>query len=675
MLQKLKVPHTLQWVIRLFFLYLVIFTIFRIATYIAFNPDKHALHGENPSQYGLIRILPAFFLGLLYDLRWISIVLAPIVIASCVPNWTPFRNRRNKRIWSVYLVIVTFLMLFFFGADFGHFEYVRTRLNASALNFFEDAAISLQMLWESYPIFWIFFALVVVILLLAWFINRSHFKVEEKNLHKSKYDYQRRWYLVTLLLMAFFIYGGISAKPLTKHDAFRKMNDEFRGFLSLNPFQNFFTSLKFRNPGFKGNKPDEKKRKEYYPLVADMLQPDSASRADTFYTRSVFSQQRNGVPLNVVVVFCESFSAYKSSMSGNPLDPTPFVQKMADSSLYFDRCFTPHFGTARGVFALTSGIPDVQMSRFSSRNKLAVHQRTIINDFENYGKYYFIGGNSDFNNFRGMISNIKGVNLYEQDQFHAKKYNVWGISDKNLFLESNDILKQQTKPFFAVIQTADNHEPYTIPKEDSDFIRKTVPADSLSKYGFKSESEYNATRYLDFCIQKFITAASQEAYFKNTLFIFIGDHGVIGDARNMYPESWTSHRLTEEHVPLIFYAPGILKPQKRIEPVSMVDVLPTAAGIAGESYTNTTFGRDLLDPKKKGNYAFTIFHDAAKIGLVSDSFYFVHDYNTGDDELLPLFHHQQIPKQQEEEYTRKYFALCEGIYETSKWMLINNKKE
>lgn len=673
MLQKLKVPHTLQWVIRLFVLYLVIFTLFRVATYIAFNPDKHALHGENAGEYGFARVLPAFFLGVLYDLRWISLALAPIVVASCVPHWTPFRNRRNKKIWSVYLVIITFVMLFFFGADFGHFEYVRTRLNASALNFFEDSAISLQMLWESYPIFWIFFGLVVLILILAWFINRTHFKVEEKNIHKSKYDYHRRWYLVTLALMAFFVYGGFSTTPLTKHDAFRKMNDEFRGFLSLNPFQNFFTSLKFRNPGFKGNKPDEKKRIGYYPVIASLIQPDSASLADTLYTRHENPVSLNGVPVNVVVVLCESLSAYKTSMSGNPLNATPFVQQMADSSLYFDRCFTPHFGTARGVFALLSGIPDVQISRFSSRNKHAVQQRTIINDFKEHDKLYFIGGSSKFNNFKGMIGNISNVKLFEQQHYHSKKYNVWGISDKNLFMESNDIMKQQTKPFFAVIQTADNHEPYTIPKEDTDFVKRTIPSDSLAKYGFKSESEYNATRYLDYCIQKFITQASKENYFRNTLFIFIGDHGVIGDARSMYPETWTSHRLTEEHVPLIFYAPGFVKPQKRQEPVSMIDILPTAAGIAGVPYTNTTFGRDLLSPAKQGNYAFTIFHDAAKIGLVSDSFYFIHDYNTGDNELLPMFFKQNISRSDKDRYIKKYYALAEGIYETSKWMLTNNK--
>ena len=53
-------------------------------------------------------------------------------------------------------------------------------------------------------------------------------------------------------------------------------------------------------------------------------------------------------------------------------------------------------------------------------------------------------------------------------------------------------------------------------------------------------------------------------------------------------------RLTDEHIPLLFYAPYLLHPQKRKEVASQIDVLPTIAGMIQESYINTTLGRDLL---------------------------------------------------------------------------------
>jgi phosphoglycerol transferase MdoB-like AlkP superfamily enzyme len=94
-------------------------------------------------------------------------------------------------------------------------------------------------------------------------------------------------------------------------------------------------------------------------------------------------------------------------------------------------------------------------------------------------------------------------------------------------------------------------------------------------------------------------AAKKESYFANTIFVFVGDHGVAGNATEMYPEVWTQQSLTNEHVPLLFYAPALLKAEKREEVVSQIDILPTIAGLAHISYTNTTLGRDLLDTNKK----------------------------------------------------------------------------
>src|SRR5205085_7124211 len=117
-------------------------------------------------------------------------------------------------------------------------------------------------------------------------------------------------------------------------------------------------------------------------------------------------------------------------------------------------------------------------------------------------------------------------------------------------------------PFFALVQTADNHRPFTIPPNEKDFKRENLPEDVLKKYGFESLEEYNAFRYSDYCFRKFMEAAKKEDYFNNTIFVFVGDHGVSGDAKYIYPSVWTDERLTDVHVPLLFYSPMLLKPQK-----------------------------------------------------------------------------------------------------------------
>ena len=61
---------------------------------------------------------------------------------------------------------------------------------------------------------------------------------------------------------------------------------------------------------------------------------------------------------------------------------------------------------------------------------------------------------------------INPVQLKNVGKFSSKPVDVWGISDKDLFMEANKVLAKQDKPFFAIVQTADNHRPFTIPEAD-----------------------------------------------------------------------------------------------------------------------------------------------------------------------------------------------------------------
>jgi len=656
MLIRLKIPKTILWVINLLFIFLLIFTSFRFATYFAFRPGD--LEFDD--------LIPSFLLGVRYDLRWIAIILLPIVVISLLPTLSPFYSAKNKKWWTWYLAIMTFIVFFFFAADFGNFSYNKTRLNASALNFFEDASISLAMLWQSYPIFWMVMGLVVAVLFFRWMYHRTHWTVIARTDGRG-IPYRRKWFYVSVALLIIFIYGSASTSSLKWRKAF-ELNDNFKSYLSLNPLQNFFTTLRFRRPQF-----NESKARENFSVMADWMSlPDKEKFS---YRREIFPEAKalESKP-NVVLVMCESFSMYKSSMSGNLLNTTPYFNSMADSGIFFEKCFSPHFSTARGLFALLTGIPDVQLSKFSTRNETALQQHTIINNFEGYDKMYFLGGSPEFNNFHGLLKNIDGLQMHTEGTFRSPKMNVWGISDKNLFLEANRIFKKQQRPFFAIIQTADNHRPFMIPDEDDDFEKVMVSRDTLRKFGFESIDEYNSFRYSDYCFKKFIESAKAESYFHNTIFVFIGDHGVSGNASATYPSVWTDQRLSDEHVPLLFYAPYLLAPQKRKEVVSQIDVLPTIAGMVQQPYVNTTLGRDLLHPGKQNNYAFIIYHDEGRIGVVTDTYYFTQNLNFKEVNLYPVTG-EELPYTlaQQDSIKTKITQVTTAIYETGRWMLMNNK--
>ena len=68
------------------------------------------------------------------------------------------------------------IALLFFAVDFAHYAYLEQRLNASVLNYLEDARISITMVWQSYPVIRIILGLIVVIVFLTWLIRRSYYR-------------------------------------------------------------------------------------------------------------------------------------------------------------------------------------------------------------------------------------------------------------------------------------------------------------------------------------------------------------------------------------------------------------------------------------------------------------------------------------------------------------------
>jgi phosphoglycerol transferase MdoB-like AlkP superfamily enzyme len=650
MLVRFKIPKTILWVANLFFIFVLIFTIFRLATFFAFKPEGLTLK----------ELLPSFLMGVRYDLRWIAVILSPMIVLSLVPRYSPFYSGNNKKWWTWYLAVITFLVFFFFAADFGNFSYNKTRLDAGALNFVEDAGISFAMMWQSYPMFWLLTGLVVAVIFFRWLYKQSHYRVINKT-DGLGIPYRRKFFLITTALMGFFIYGSLSWQPLSWKDSF-ELKDSFKSYMALNPLQNFFTTLKFR----------KHKARKFFPEIAEWMEmPDKKD----FSFRRVVQPGSNALESrpNIVLVICESYSMYKSTMSSNPLNSTPYFNSLTQKGIFFERCFSPHFSTARGLFAIMTGIPDAQLFKFSTRNPLALQQHTIINNFSSYKKHYFLGGDPKFNNFDALLTNINGLQVHSEESFRSPKLNVWGISDKNLFLEANEVFKKEQDPFFAIIQTSGNHRPYMIPPEDKDFEPEYVPDEKLKQFGFESPMEFNAFRYFDYAIRKFMESAEKENYFHNTIFVFIGDHGVAGNANALYPSAWTEHRLTDEHVPLLFYAPYLLHPQKRSEVVSQIDVLPTIASMLQESYVNTTLGRDLLHPDKKNNFAF-ITNGAGKIGMVTDEYYFIRNLNFPDETLVPVTHnplHYSVA--QIDSIKQKLSSITTAYFETARWMLMNNK--
>jgi phosphoglycerol transferase MdoB-like AlkP superfamily enzyme len=619
----------------------------------------------------------AFMLGLRFDARIICVLLLPLLIIGSFRRCNPFLSTRSKRIMLWVLGIFIFGLAFFYSADFAHFSYLSQRLNAQVLNYTEDKGISARMVWQTYPVIRIILGILLVTIGVIWLV-RIFYKQIARSQTVVKKANRLAWSILLGLAFAVAIFGRIGQYPLRWSDAFSLRND-FEANTALNPIQSFFSSLTFRGSTF-----DPQKTRQYYSLIADHFGIEQPDSIHLNYERTYKGADSIAAKPNIVVVICESFSAYKSSMWRNPLNTTPYFDQLCKNGVFFNHCFTPSFGTARGVWATITGIPDVEIPKTASRNPAMVDQNTIINDFNGYEKMYFIGGSTSWANIRGLLmNNINGLHLYEGQDFSASKVDVWGISDKNLFLGANEVLDKQAAPFFAVIQTADNHRPYTIPGEDMAAFKKvSVATDTLKKYGFENNDELNAFRYTDYCYEQFIEGARKKKFFNNTIFVFVGDHGIAGYGGDMFPKAWTDHLLTQEHVPLLFYSPARLQPRKIENIASQVDVLPTVAALAGISYHNTTLGRNLFDtttlnhPDNTKNCAFIIDHNIWQIGIVTSKFYYQRSLENGKQQLVSIIDNNPVDNSPERSaIIDSARRLTEAYFETAKYLLFNNKKK
>ena len=624
----------------------------------------------NKQGYSVSKLSNAFLLGLRFDLRSVATILLILLVIGSIPVLNPFKTTRIKTFWFTLLGIISFIILLFYFIDFAHYSYLSQRLNASILNYLQDSAISINMVWQSYPLIKLTIALVLLTGLFIWLtqlsyrvINKDHLPVAKRKAIGSS--------ILLFLILGLAIFGRINQYPLRWSDAFA-LGSDYKANLALNPFESFFNTLQFRKSTY-----DINKLRKQIPLLARHFDLKNADSSHLNFLRAVPGKNNDSSSPNIVLVICESFSAYKSSMWGNPLNSTPFFDSISKKGIFFDQCFTPTYGTARGVWATVTGTPDIEYPATASRNPAAVDQQSIINEFSAYEKFYFLGGSASWANIRGLLTNnIKGLHIYEQEDFKAPKIDVWGISDKNLLLESNKIMANQSKPFFAIIQTADNHRPYTIPEEDlTEFKKQDLPLDTVRKYGFESLAEFNAFRYTDFGFQKFMEAASKEPYFDNTIFVFIGDHGIPGNAGDMFPKAWTEQRLAAFHVPFLLYAPKLFSPKRSHAICSQIDVLPTIAGICKLGYRNTTLGRNLMGVPPGSQFAFIFDPDNSQAGIIKGDYYFRKNIRGGKEELVSITGNENIPDQHYKTASEELRILTDAMYEASKYLLLNNKKK
>jgi phosphoglycerol transferase MdoB-like AlkP superfamily enzyme len=291
-------------------------------------------------------------------------------------------------------------------------------------------------------------------------------------------------------------------------------------------------------------------------------------------------------PLNLVIVLQESLGAtFVKSLGG--LAVTPELEKLKQQGIWFENLYATGTRSVRGIEAVVAGFPPTPAQSTVKLSNSQQHFTTLASILKNQGyqTQFIYGGEAHFDNMRSFFTGNGVDQIVDQSQMQNPVFTgSWGASDEDLFTAAHQqltALHQQNKPFFSLIFTSSNHEPFEFPDGRIDLHQE--PKNTAN----------NAVKYADWAMGQFFKKAKQSEYWQDTLFLIVADHDnrVYGD--NLIP-------VEKFHIPgLILGAdtqPELLKTL-----ASQIDLAPTLLSMMGISSCHTMTGRDFtLDNTSPG---------------------------------------------------------------------------
>jgi len=491
--------------------------------------------------------------------------------------------RAKIRIVLINIILLITLMMIIFNAvsEWFFWEEFSTRYNFIAVDYLIYTNEVIGNIKESYPIYLIVTILFLIVFALLFTIRKMILRWA----YICESIQQRTWKGLLLLALPIIFYFTVQEK----WHHFSK--NEFANELAGNGIYQFGVAFKNNDLDFyKFYKtiPDS----EAFKTVREQLS-DSNS---LFTTNDPYNIERKIISgkaekkLNVVLISVESLSASFMQHFGSTENITPYLDSLADKSLFFTNLYASGTRTVRGLEALTLSLPPVPGQSIIKRPDNA-NMFTIGSVFQSKGyvTQFIYGGYSYFDNMQAFFSGngyevidrtvIKPADIHYQ--------NIWGVADEDEFtLALNTIDKnyQQQKLFFTHIMTVSNHRPFTYPDGRIDIAAAT-------------QSRSGAVKYTDYCINKFLKEAELKPWFDSTIFVIAADHCAGSAGSVQLP-------VTGYHIPLLIFSPKNILPVQLNDLTAQIDIAPTVLGLLNFSYNSKFFGQDIFNTPKEKRQAF-----------------------------------------------------------------------
>ena len=316
-------------------------------------------------------------------------------------------------------------------------------------------------------------------------------------------------------------------------------------------------------------------------------------------------------PLNVVLVVMESFTGRLTGCLGGVPALSPELDRIAPEGLLLEHCYATGERTIQGLEAAVCSFPPLPGEGVVKRPQARQNFFTLANVLQarGYATSFLYGGQGIFDHMLAFFLGNGFDRFIEEKDFAAPNYkSPWGVSDEDLFARADREFRRHYaagQPFFATLLTVSLHSPWQFPAGK---IEPLAAATNLPP-GFEL-NELNNFLYADYCIGQFIRAARQAPYFDDTLFVFVGDHGVHLRGNELIP-------IEDYIVPALFLAPKHVAAGRIAEVTSQMDLPPTIMAMVGGPYRSTFFGRDVLKALPDAPTAMVIYNKK-RYGIVTD---------------------------------------------------------